>query len=247
MHVADGVAAGLAGGEADRRRGRAAPRGSARAATKWNWTFWRVVMWPQPREYVVGDVAEHLELLGRRPSRTGPSPAPSGCGRPGAGRRCRCSGGRPGRRPRRARRRGSAASWTLELLDVGSQARDRSHAAARLRLGFVDRGQTVEENLTYPVRNSPTLGKSRVSGSRFLDEGLLGAPFRVEVGADAGRSDRRSGWRGPAGRRASARAPAPRTAPARSSPPPGSGRGSPARRRRSPDGGRRTGSRTCRW
>ena len=25
--------------------------------TKWNWTFWRVVRWPQPREYVVGDVA----------------------------------------------------------------------------------------------------------------------------------------------------------------------------------------------
>ena len=27
--------------------------------------FWRVVMWPQPREYVIGDVGHHVELLGR--------------------------------------------------------------------------------------------------------------------------------------------------------------------------------------
>ena len=50
LHVADGVAAGLAGGEADRRRARASPRGRCSSSTKWNWMFWRVVMWPQPRE-----------------------------------------------------------------------------------------------------------------------------------------------------------------------------------------------------
>ena len=39
--------------------------GTRSSCTKWNWTFWRVVMWPQPREYVVGDVGHHVELLGR--------------------------------------------------------------------------------------------------------------------------------------------------------------------------------------
>ena len=35
------------------------------SATKWNWTFWRVVMWPQPREYSRAIVASVSSCSGR--------------------------------------------------------------------------------------------------------------------------------------------------------------------------------------
>ena len=62
-HVADGVAAGLPGGEAHRASSRITS-GTRSSGTKWNWMFWRVVMWPQPREYSSAMWAEQVELLG---------------------------------------------------------------------------------------------------------------------------------------------------------------------------------------
>ena len=49
-HVAHGVAARLAAGEPDRREEAQRLAGVSSSCTKWNWTFWRVVRWPQPRE-----------------------------------------------------------------------------------------------------------------------------------------------------------------------------------------------------
>ena len=72
--------------------------------------FWRVVKCAQPREYVLDDVGDHLELVGLEPAVRDLARAPSGCGRPGAGRRCPGSGGRRGTRRRRSRRRGSGAT-----------------------------------------------------------------------------------------------------------------------------------------
>ena len=39
--------------------------GDCSSGMKWNCTFWRVVRWPQPREYVSAMYAERVELLGR--------------------------------------------------------------------------------------------------------------------------------------------------------------------------------------
>ena len=38
--------------------------GTRSSCTKWNWMFWRVVRWPQPRRVGVGDVGHAIELVG---------------------------------------------------------------------------------------------------------------------------------------------------------------------------------------
>ncbi len=107
LHVAHGVATGLPAGEADRRD---VPHEVGDALQRDEVDLDVLAggdVAPAPG-VLLGDVAEHVELIRGAPTRTGASPAPSGCGRPGAGRRCRCSGGRPGRRPPRGRPTGSA-------------------------------------------------------------------------------------------------------------------------------------------
>ena len=66
--VAHGVAARLAARQADRRASRRSTSGVCASSTKWNWTFWRVVRWPQPREYVSAMLASISSCSGVDPA-----------------------------------------------------------------------------------------------------------------------------------------------------------------------------------
>ena len=87
--VADGVAAGLAGGEPDRRH--VADDGGD--LLELHEVELEVLaggdVAPAPR-VGVGDARRTCRAARARRCRRAASPAPSGCGRPGAGRRCRC-------------------------------------------------------------------------------------------------------------------------------------------------------------